>query len=77
MLNDRITNTLAAWLNGDLEHCWMGEQLSIDSAVVDGDGVVLLLTPLEGGVPFRARFALMEIELQTFAVAREKAAKQK
>lgn len=68
---ERVTNTLAAWLNGDLQHCWLGEQLSIECAVVDGQSVVVLFKPTDGGVPFRARFGLMDMELQTTAQIRQ------
>jgi hypothetical protein len=72
MLTERILQATAAWLNGDLEHAWMGEQLSIEKAQLSGEFLIVTYQPTEpGSVPFRAAFVLSSVEMQTSALIRQ------
>lgn len=73
MLNDNILNSLVAQLNGDTVHMDL-EDLYVSRAVLDGETIVMTFESFNvGTVPFRARFALMDIELATSAELRRPA----
>jgi hypothetical protein len=72
MLSERILHATAAWLNGDVQHAWLGEQLSIQGARLAGDLLIVTYLPTEPGqVPFDAAFVLSSVEMQTSALIRQ------
>ena len=76
MISQQVLNATCAWINGDIEHAWMGEGLSIEGARLAGDYLIVTYRPTEPGrLPFDAAFVLSSIELQTSVIIRQDEAK--